>query len=59
MRRGDEAVADATLVVKGGTADDVETATTDADGEATVTVDPSLGPNQEDGTLVVEVKPPA
>ncbi|WP_224270179.1 prealbumin-like fold domain-containing protein [Haloprofundus salinisoli] len=54
-------VAGATLVVKGGTADTdgVETAKTDADGEATVTVDPSLGPNQEDGTLVVEVKPPA
>ncbi|WP_224332844.1 DUF7382 domain-containing protein [Haloprofundus halobius] len=54
-------VADATLVVKGGTADidGIETATTDADGRARVTVDPTLGPNREDGTLVVEVKPPA
>ncbi|WP_117592889.1 prealbumin-like fold domain-containing protein [Haloprofundus halophilus] len=54
-------VADATLVVKSGSAglEAVQTATTGANGEATVTVDPSLGPNQEDGTLVVEVKPPA
>ncbi|QCJ47280.1 carboxypeptidase regulatory-like domain-containing protein [Haloprofundus sp. MHR1] len=54
-------VADATLVVKSGSAslEAVQTATTGANGEAMVTVDPSLGPNQEDGTLVVEVKPPA
>lgn len=56
-----EPVSDATVVVKGGTADldGVETATTGADGTATVSIDPSLGPNQQEGTLVVDVKPPA
>ena len=54
-------VADATVVVKSGTADldGVATARSDENGEATVTVDPSLGPNQAEGTLVVDVKPPA
>ncbi|WP_280535362.1 Ig-like domain-containing protein [Halopenitus sp. POP-27] len=54
-------VADATVVVRGETAriDSVATARTDASGTATVTVDPRLGPNQADGTLVVDVKPPA
>ncbi|SEP20294.1 hypothetical protein SAMN04487948_1213 [Halogranum amylolyticum] len=54
-------VSDATVVVKGGTADidGVKTATTGSDGRASVRVDPSLRPNREDGTLVVDVKPPA
>jgi hypothetical protein len=54
-------VADATVVVKGGSADidGVETATTGENGKATVTVSPSLRPNQEEGTLRVDVKPPA
>lgn len=54
-------VADATVVVKGGTADldGVATAKSGPDGNVTVTVDPSLGPNQAEGTLVVDVKPPA
>ncbi|WP_226022205.1 DUF7382 domain-containing protein [Halomicrobium salinisoli] len=54
-------VADATVVVSGGTAtmDGVATAKTDDEGTATVTVDPSLGPNQGDGELSVDVKPPA
>jgi hypothetical protein len=56
-----DAVADATVVVKGGTADldGVETATTDATGTATVRVSPELRPNQEEGTLVIGIKPPA
>ncbi|MFC6725202.1 carboxypeptidase regulatory-like domain-containing protein [Halobium palmae] len=54
-------VSDATVVVKGGTADldGVETATTDESGTATVAVSPGLRPNQEEGTLVIDVKPPA
>ncbi|SFL22631.1 hypothetical protein SAMN04487950_2909 [Halogranum rubrum] len=54
-------VSDATVVVTGGTADidGVKTATTGRDGTASVRVDPSLRPNQEDGTLVVDIKPPA
>lgn len=54
-------VSGATVVVEGGSAslDGVATARSGADGNATVTVDPSLGANQEEGTLVVEVKPPS
>lgn len=54
-------VAGATVVVKGGTADldGVATARSDADGNATVQVAPSLGPNREEGTLLLDVKPPA
>ena len=54
-------VSDATIVVSGGTADldGVATARTDADGRASVTVVPSLGPNQEQGTLEIDIKPPA
>ena len=54
-------VADATVIVRSGSAriDGVATATTNEDGVATVDVAPELGPNQPDGTLTVEVKPPA
>lgn len=54
-------VSGATVVVKSGSAglDGVATGRSAADGNATVTVDPSLGANQEEGTLVVEVKPPS
>jgi len=56
-----DGVADATVVVKGGTAalDGVQTATTDRNGNATVEVHPRLGPNQDEGTVVFSVKPPA
>jgi hypothetical protein len=54
-------VADATVIVKGGTAslDSPATARSGPDGNATLTVAPELGPNQDDGTLVIEIKPPA
>ena len=39
--------------------DGVATATTGDDGVASVSVAPSLRPNQAEGTLTVEVKPPA
>ncbi|MFC4358235.1 carboxypeptidase regulatory-like domain-containing protein [Halobium salinum] len=54
-------VADATVVVKSGTAEmgGVRTATTDSSGSATVEVSPDLRPNQEEGTLVIGIKPPA
>ncbi|WP_433626810.1 Ig-like domain-containing protein [Halomicrococcus sp. NG-SE-24] len=56
-----EPVADATVVVRSGSAtlDEVRTATTDDDGTVTVSVDPELGPNQREGTLNIGVKPPA
>ena len=49
------------MIVRGGSAqiDGVETATTDEDGIATVEVAPELGPNQPDGTLTIDIKPPA
>ncbi|MFB6280752.1 MAG: carboxypeptidase regulatory-like domain-containing protein [Haloferacaceae archaeon] len=54
-------VADATVVVKPGSAalDGVATGTTGDGGTASVSVAPRLRPNQAEGTLVVEVKPPA
>jgi hypothetical protein len=54
-------VADATVVAESGTArlDSVATARTDANGTATLSVDPSLGPNQDDGTVEFQIKPPA
>jgi hypothetical protein len=54
-------VADATVVVKAGTADldGVATATTDDAGTATVEIAPQLGPNQAEGTLEITLKPPA
>jgi hypothetical protein len=54
-------VSDATVIVTSGTAtiDGVTTATTGDDGTATVTIDPDLGPNQQEGTLEVSIKPPA
>jgi len=54
-------VSDATVVVKSDTAtiDGVATATTGEDGTATVSIDPELGPNQQEGTLEVSIKPPA
>ncbi|WP_435361383.1 DUF7382 domain-containing protein [Haloarchaeobius sp. DFWS5] len=56
-----EPVAGATVVVKGDTArlDGIETAKTGDDGEATLDISPTLGPNQEEGTLEIDIKPPA
>jgi hypothetical protein len=54
-------VADATVVVSGGSAtiDGVATATTGPNGTTSVTVGPQLGPNQRQGSLEIHVKPPA
>ncbi|MFB6184968.1 MAG: carboxypeptidase regulatory-like domain-containing protein [Haloarculaceae archaeon] len=54
-------IADATVVARGGTArlDAVTTATTGTDGTATLSLRPDLGPNQEEGTIELDVKPPA
>jgi hypothetical protein len=54
-------VADATVLVKRGSAslDSVAVATTGPDGTANLSVAPALGPNQAQGTLTVDVKPPA
>jgi hypothetical protein len=57
----EEPVADATVVVTGGTAslDGPVTAESGTDGNATLDVAPELGPNQAEGTLQIEIKPPA
>jgi len=54
-------VADATVVLTGGTATlpGAVTATTGSDGNATVTIDPELRSNQQEGTVTIDVKPPA
>lgn len=54
-------VSDATVIVKSGTAtlDSVRTATTNENGTATVSISPSLGPNQDEGTVEISIKPPA
>jgi len=54
-------VSGATVVAKSGTAtlDSVATAETDARGNATLSLSPSLGPNQAEGTVIFEVKPPS
>ena len=57
----DEPVADATVVVQGGTAslEEMVVGTTDETGTAELSIDPELGPNQQQGTLSIDVKPPA
>lgn len=54
-------VAGATVVVKGDSATlkHIRTATTADDGKATLSIRPGLGPNQDDGTLEIDIKPPA
>lgn len=54
-------VADATVLAKSDSAtlDGVARATTDENGTATLSVRPSLRANQQEGTLVLDVKPPA
>ena len=54
-------VSGATVVAKSGTAtlSSVTTGETDSAGNVTLSLSPSLGPNQQDGTVMFEVKPPA
>jgi len=54
-------VADATVVVKSGTArvDQTIVAHTNESGVAVVEADVSLSPNQGEGTLTIDLKPPA
>ena len=54
-------VAGATVVAKSGTAtlSSVTTAETGDNGEAELSLSPSLGPNQQEGTVTFSVKPPS
>ncbi|MFC7176613.1 DUF7382 domain-containing protein [Halosegnis marinus] len=58
---GGAPVSNATVIARGDSArlDGVATARTNASGVATFDIDPSLGPNQADGTVAFEVKPPS
>jgi hypothetical protein len=55
------AVSDATVIARGESAqlDGVETATTDENGVARMELSPELRPNQRDGTVEFDIKPPA
>ncbi|MFB6111340.1 MAG: carboxypeptidase regulatory-like domain-containing protein [Halobacteriaceae archaeon] len=55
-------VADATVILKGGTATlpgGVHTATTGPNGTVTLSVAPTLAANQVQGTLEIDIKPPS
>jgi hypothetical protein len=54
-------VRNATVVAKGGSArlDGVQTAETNDNGTATFSLRPRLGPNQVEGTVTFDVKPPS
>jgi hypothetical protein len=54
-------VSNATVVAEAGSArlDGVTVARTNASGMATLSLAPALGPNQPDGTVTFDVKPPA
>jgi hypothetical protein len=54
-------VSNATVVARGGSAtlDGPRIARTDSNGTATFRLDPGLGANQAEGTVVFRVKPPA
>ncbi|PSP95335.1 Ig domain-containing protein group 1 domain-containing protein [Halobacteriales archaeon QS_4_62_28] len=56
-------VSGATVVITGGTATlegtTAVTATTGPHGNVSVLIDPTLGPNQQEGTITIDVKPPA
>jgi hypothetical protein len=56
-----EPVSNATVVAQGSTAtlSALRTATTGENGRAELTLDPSLGPNQDEGTVTLDIKPPA
>lgn len=55
------AVSDATVIARGGSArlDGIETATTDEDGTVELDLSTELRPNQRDGTIEFDIKPPA
>ena len=56
-----EPVANATVIAKNGDArlDGLSTAETGYNGTTTLRLDPQLGPNQAEGTIRFDVKPPS
>ena len=53
-------ISNATVVAQGGTAqlDSITYAETGPDGVATLEVDPELRPNQREGTIELDIRPP-
>ncbi len=53
-------IANATVIAKSDTArlNGIRTAETGHDGTATLTLTPQLGPNQQEGTIALDVRPP-
>jgi hypothetical protein len=53
-------ISNATVVAKSDTAmlDSTSYAKTDGDGVATLTLDPELRPNQGEGTIALDIRPP-
>lgn len=56
-----DGISNATVIARSDTAQlgNVTTARTGAGGTATLSLSPSLGPNQDDGTITFDVQPPA
>jgi len=54
-------MSNATVIAKSGTAqlDSMSYAETDANGNVTLSVDPELRPNQQEGTIELDIRPPA
>ena len=53
-------ISNATVIAKSGTAqlDSITYADTGEDGVATLTLDPELRPNQNEGTIELDIRPP-
>ncbi|WP_267163016.1 Ig-like domain-containing protein [Halovenus salina] len=53
-------ISNATVVAKSDTAnlDSMSYAETDSDGVATLSVEPELRPNQKEGTITLDIRPP-
>lgn len=54
-------IADATVIASSGTAqlDSIATGETGANGTAPLSLDPSLSPNQDEGTITLDIRPPS
>lgn len=55
-----EKISDATVIAKGGTAtlSSIATGKTDQNGTVMLDIDPSLRPNQKEGTITLDIRPP-
>lgn len=56
-----EPITDATVIAKSGTAtlESIATGKTGPEGTATIDVEPELRPNQKEGTITLDIRPPS